>query len=148
MQHISTADVDIISMHNLVLAKKSLMKTELLLTQNHQCDIFLWLMLKSLTKSMLLPIQKLAVMIKSFMVLHLPTPAYYHISHKYNHNHNSQSHMSIHQTNKIEALYSVIHVSAAACFQGLLITQFVEYVEFTSLTYVQFLFQFHMIKQL
>jgi hypothetical protein len=58
--------------------------------------------------------------------------------------------MFVHQTNKTKALYGVVPVSAAACFQGSLITQFalniipppfhiissIKYAEFTSSTQV------------
>jgi hypothetical protein len=56
--------------------------------------------------------------------------------------------MFVHQTNKTKALYVIVPVSAATCFQGLLITQFalniiaspfyiislIKYAEFTSST--------------
>jgi hypothetical protein len=94
--------------------------------RNHQRDIFLRLTLKSSAKSMSLLIQKSAAMIKSFIVLHLATPVNHYISHKYNHNPISCfiiTHVRS-STNKIEALYGIIHVSATTCFQGSLITQF------------------------
>jgi hypothetical protein len=127
---------------------------------NHQHDIFLLLTLKSSAKSLSLPIQKSAAMIKSFLVLHLATFANHHIYHKYNHNHNSKSNLLLHNRTCLfinKQNQSIIwFVLAATSFQGSLITQFalniiptpfhitssIKHAEFTSLTQVWLCFWF------